>query len=203
MTRLYFAPGTCALAPHIALEWIGAPYEAVKVDPKDAAYKAINPLGAVPALDDGFGPMTQADAILKYLAAKHPEARLGAEDGLRDEYELDRWLAFLTGDLHPAYYPMFVPGRYTIAEDGADEVWQAGAKLVSKFLAHLDDHLRGRDHVAMERRNIADAYAYAMVRWAPKLLPAGLQPFPELERFHAAMGKDPGVRSALTAQGLA
>ena len=32
MLRLYYAPGTCALATHIALEEAGAPYEAMRVD---------------------------------------------------------------------------------------------------------------------------------------------------------------------------
>lgn len=31
MPTLYYAAGACSLAPHIVLEWIGAPYEAVKV----------------------------------------------------------------------------------------------------------------------------------------------------------------------------
>ncbi len=201
MTMLYFTPGTCALAPHIVLEWVGGPYQAIKVDYKDPAYKAINPLAAVPAMDDGFGVMTQADAILKYLAAKHPEAQLDAGNDRRGAYELDRWLAFLTGDLHPAYYPLFSPQRYTTDEGGTEEVKAAGAKLVSKFLYHLDGHLKGRDHVALAYRNVADAYAFAMVRWAPRLLPGGLEPFPQILRFHDRMEEDAGVKAALAAQG--
>ncbi|NJM27542.1 MAG: hypothetical protein HC856_03590 [Pseudanabaena sp. RU_4_16] len=49
--------------------------------------------------------MNQADAVLKYLARKYPEAKLGDDGTLQDEYDLDRWLAFLTGDVHPAFFP--------------------------------------------------------------------------------------------------
>jgi glutathione S-transferase len=65
MMKLYFAPGTCALACWIALEWAGADYEVAKVDPGSDSYRRVNPLGMVPALDiGGARAMTQADAIL-------------------------------------------------------------------------------------------------------------------------------------------
>ena len=68
--KLYYAPGTCALACWIALEWANADYEVQKVDYADPAYKKINPLGMVPALDiGGSRAMTQANAILQYIAA--------------------------------------------------------------------------------------------------------------------------------------
>ena len=65
MTTLYYAVGACSLAPHIVLEWIGAPYEAVKVQIGSTELLAVNPAGAVPTLreDDGW-LLTQAGAIL-------------------------------------------------------------------------------------------------------------------------------------------
>ena len=78
--KLYYAPGTCALACWIALEWAGADYEAVRADYKSEEYQRINPLGAVPALDiGGKRAMTQAPAILQYIADTHPESRLGTK----------------------------------------------------------------------------------------------------------------------------
>jgi len=61
--KLYYAPGTCALACWIALEWANADYEVQKVDYADPAYKKINPLGMVPTLDIGGRPsMDQANS---------------------------------------------------------------------------------------------------------------------------------------------
>lgn len=56
MPTLYYAAGACSLAPHIVLEWIGAPYEAVKVQYGSEKLLLVNPAGAVPALreDDGW-----------------------------------------------------------------------------------------------------------------------------------------------------
>ncbi|WP_421658508.1 hypothetical protein [Leptothermofonsia sp. ETS-13] len=60
----------------------------------------------MPATIDGdSGVMNQADAILKYLAQKYPDAKLGSTGMLRDAYKLNRWLAFFTGDFHPAFFP--------------------------------------------------------------------------------------------------
>ena len=74
---LYYAPGACSLAVHIVLEWIGQPYEAIAVDQHAAAYREINPAGAVPALRLGTGAiLTQASAILHYLARRSSRCRL-------------------------------------------------------------------------------------------------------------------------------
>ena len=111
--KLYYAPGTCALACWIALEWANADYEVEKIDYASAEYKKVNPLGMVPALDiGGSRAMTQANAILQYIADSHPAARLGAADGLEAQFEFNETMAFLTGDFHPAYWPMFSPASW-------------------------------------------------------------------------------------------
>ena len=150
MLKLYYYPGACSLAPHVVLEWIGAPYEAIRVNLGDPAYNAINPAGAVPALDTGEGwILTQAGAVLHYLARRFPEARLGSDGSPRDEAELDRWSHFLTGDLHPAFFPLFSPQRYTTSQDAAalEAVKTAAQALIAKKLDLLDAHLALKDHM--------------------------------------------------------
>ncbi len=48
MTKLLYHLGACSLAPHIVLEWIGAPYEAQSVEFGSKELLATNPSGAVP-----------------------------------------------------------------------------------------------------------------------------------------------------------
>ena len=67
--KLYYAPGACSLAPHIALEEVGARYELSRVDlaanqQNSAEYLRINPKARVPALIDGDWVLTEAPAIL-------------------------------------------------------------------------------------------------------------------------------------------
>lgn len=102
--KLYYAPGTCALACWVALEWTKADYEAVRADSSSEEYKRINPLAAVPALDiGGKRAMTQASAILTYIADKHPEAELGSKGGAEEDFALNEIMSFLASDFHPAF----------------------------------------------------------------------------------------------------
>jgi glutathione S-transferase len=204
MIKLFYAPGTCALAPHIVLEWIGEPYELQKVKPSDPEYLQINPLGQVPAMIDGdSGVMNQADALLKYLAHKYPNAKLGDNGTLQDAYELDRWLAFLTGDVHPAFFPFFASQRYTTdsSETTRQSVKEASYRLIDRVYQHLDKHLEGKDHLVGDRRTIADPYAFAMTRWGNNL-PKPLSDYPNLYRFYQHLREDAAVQRAMEQQGI-
>jgi glutathione S-transferase len=202
MIKLFYAPGTCALAIHIALEWIGEPYELQQVKLGDPEYLKINPLGQVPAIIDGDSDvMTQGDAILKYLARKYPAAKLGDDGTLLDRYDLDRWMAFLTGDLHPAFFPFYKPERYST--DNSDRAKQAtkeaSYKIIDRMYEYLDRHLNGKEFIAGNRRTIADAYAFAMVRWGNSL-PNSLTHYPNLDRFYHHWCEDLSVKRAMEQQ---
>lgn len=196
MPTLYYATGACSLAVHVVLEWIGEPYEALRVNQHSPEYTTINPAAAVPALklDDG-DILTQADAILHYLARLHPEADLLDTRSPETEAQLDRWGCFLTGDLHPAFFPIFVPKRFTTATDGASlkSVSQAGVMLVAAKIALLEEHLRGRDWMIGGKRTIMDAYALPMLNWASSKLQGGLVDYPAVLALHTRLLEDPVV----------
>ena len=199
MPKLLYHTGACSLAPHVVLEWIGAPYETQKVEYGSPELLAVNPSGAVPALieDDGW-ILTQAGAILHYLAHKHPEADLAGQPGPRGAAELDRWSSFFTGDLHPSFYPVISPSRYTTSGEKAEleAVQEAGRKLVRRQLGLLNDHLAGKDWV-LGKRSVIDAYAFPMLRWARKLLPEGIGGWPNVQALHDRLAEDPAVKRVL------
>jgi len=196
---LYYAVGACSLAPHIVLEWIGAPYEAVRVTYGAPELLAVNPAGAVPTLreDDGW-LLTQAGAILDYLAQKHPEAGLSGGNALRDKAEAHRWSSFFTSDVHAAFWPIFMPDRYTTDQtpEARAAVIAAGKKLAAKQFATLDRHLEGREWI-LESRSVIDAYAFPMIRWGAKLLDGGLSAWPNVARLHDQLAADPAVQRIL------
>jgi glutathione S-transferase len=205
MYTLYYAPGACSLSVHIVLEWVGADYKAVKVSPADPDYRKINAAGAVPALDiGGTQALTQCSAILKYLARKFPQAELDMHDNLEQEAELTRWSAFLTGDLHPAFFPVFGSQRYTTdtSESALKNVKAAGLLLVEKKLALIDQHLEGKDYFVGNRRTYVDAYSIPMVRWAKNMLPGGLAKFSNVSRHHERLIQDEAVIRVMTDEGL-
>ena len=118
--KLFSMPGTCALSVHIVLEWIGAPFDVEVMnrgDNRTPAYLAINPSGQVPALrlDDGT-ILTEAAAILPFLAESFPEAGLDSDDSALGRYRLAQLLSFLTGEVHVAFKPFFMPQRFLADE---------------------------------------------------------------------------------------
>ena len=92
--KLYYTPGACSQAPHIAIHELGLPYEAVKVDlvkhtlPDGTDYRAINPKGYVPTLelDDGRC-LTESRAICGYIEALHPEPNLMGADAAERAFD--------------------------------------------------------------------------------------------------------------------
>src|SRR3546814_2756536 len=104
--KLYYSPGACSLADHIVLEWIGKPYEAIRVsrhDRESPEFPRLNPAGAVTVLQDGDRVLTQNMAVPNFLADSFPDARLGGDGTPRCRAEVNRWLAFVNADVHPEF----------------------------------------------------------------------------------------------------
>jgi len=85
MLTLYYSPGSCSLATHIALIDAGADFEARRVDVAESeqrkpSYLAINPKGRVPALVTENGTLTETPALLAYVAQRFPAAKLAPLD---------------------------------------------------------------------------------------------------------------------------
>jgi glutathione S-transferase len=204
--KLYYLPGACSLAPHIVCEWLKTPYELARADLKDPEFKRINPMLAVPALTtETLGTLTQAGAILRYLATLPGGASFGPDGAnAREVYEFDHWECFFTGDVHPAFFPFFTPQRYTTetSEAALAGVRAAGPALVERGFALLDAHLAQRSYIVGERLTFLDAYAVPMVRWVKTGMADTFAKFPAIRRHYAMMCDDPGVRAAMNQQGI-
>ena len=188
--KLYYAPGTCALACWIALEWAGADFEPVKANPHAPEFQRINPLAQVPALDLGEPrARTQAGAILEWVAGHWPEADVGAGTDADDQ-----------ADSHPAFWPGVVPQRYTTdPSDAAKGAARAAAvPRIDRVMTYLDGLIGDTDHVFENRRTVADAYAYVMARWTVRL-DKSWRDYPNVARFMTAMDADPSVQRVLKA----
>lgn len=196
--QLYYFPGACSLADHIVLEWIGVPYETIRMDRggiKSLEYLALNPTGTVPLLVDGDFHLTQNAAILWYLADRYSAAHLLGEPTPQGRAEVMRWLSFLNSDLHPAFKPIFSPTRFLPNTSRVDEIAEVARNTVRKYLAIVNARLDGRDWL-VDQRSIADPYLFVMLRWAVRLN-VELKGFAHLARFLERMYADLGVRRAI------
>lgn len=193
--KLYFAPGACSLADHIAMHEAGMHFELVKVDLKAKKtatgedFAAINPKGYVPALvmDDGQ-LLTENIAILSWVAE---QATKLAPSGPMGRIRLLEMLAFISTELHKnlgrlLFYPM---------SDADKEALRA---TIGVRLAYLEKAMQG-DYLFGSSFTVADAYLYVMLRWAES---CKLAAPPKLKAFAERMRARPAVRLALEHEGI-
>lgn len=104
----------------------------------------------------------------------------------------------MTGDYHPAFWPMFGPKKYTTSEDEADleKVKEASYKAIDKVVSHLDSLLEGKDHVYKDKKTVLDPYAFILTRWTT-MTPKSWKEYPNLVKFMERMEKDEAVQIVL------
>lgn len=201
--KLYTSPGACSTADHIALQWAGTPFE-IEIVTRDQrqspGYLAINPAGTVPVLRDGDYTLTQNAAILGYIADTCPAAQLAGDGSARQRAEANRWLAFVNSDLHPAFKPIFGPGRYLADQPQHEAVKAQARNNVRGLLEHANRQFEGRQWLA-GFRSYADPYLYVTLRWAANT-GVELGGLDNLHAFKQRMDADPGVQAALKAEGI-
>jgi glutathione S-transferase len=199
--KLYYTPGACSQAPHIAIHELGLPYDAVKVDlathklDDGTDYRTINPKGYVPTLelDDGTR-LTEANVILQYLAEQKP-GRLGPEFGTRERWTLVEWLAFIASEVHKGFGPLWNP------KTPADVRERAVQALGNRF-GYLAQTLEKQPFLMGDEFSIADAYLFVVLNWSD-LHKVDLTPWPSLQQFRQRVAARPAVQATLKAEGLA
>lgn len=192
--KLYYAPGACSLATHIALTEAGLRHERIRVEiptrrtETGLDFAELNPKGYVPALvlDDG-NVLTENVAILDWIAGQDPT--LGVPGPL-GRSRLVEMLAFISTEIHKPFIRLLFPSHDA-------ETAQMREALASRF-----DLLAARlqsDYLFGDNFTVADAFLYVMLRWS---IAAHLLVPPPLSGLAARVSARPMVRMALEAEGL-
>lgn len=198
--KLYFAPGACSLAPHIALREAALEFDLEQVDLRakqtksGADYRAINPKGGVPALglDDGQ-VLTEAAVILQYIADRKPASQLAPAAGTIERYREQEWLNWVATELHKGISPFFNPK--------ASDEWK---QVLRERLAFQFEFLNGRmvkPFLMGAQYTVADSYLFTILRWT-KLHNIELGKWPDIPAFMARVEARPAAQAALKAEGL-
>jgi glutathione S-transferase len=200
--KLYTMPNTCALSAHIAMKWADLDIQ-VEVMPSGGsrmpAYLAVNRHGKVPALIIADGSvLTEAAAILPYLAELAPKARLGGTDVL-ERARIAQALGFMIGEVHSDWTPHYAPHLFLLAPVADSELEAMTFQRLAPQYAFLEEALGSNEWLLFGRRTIADAYLYMLARTAD-LMPGGLTPYPRLAAFRARLDRDRDVAAALAEQ---
>lgn len=200
MLTFYYAPGTCALASHLALEFSGAPYEAKRLDFKQQQqrtpeYLKINPKGRVPALVTDRGVLTETPALLQYIAQAFPQANLAPLDDPFLLAKANEFNSYLCSTVHVNHAHKGRGYRWVDAEDTA--ALEAMKKKVPQTMAEsftlVEEQMLKGPWVLGERFGTSDMYLYTLSRWL-----AGdgvdVQRFPKVADHMRRMEEKPQVQ---------
>jgi glutathione S-transferase len=199
--KLYYAPGACSLASHIALHETGLPFEidkyipATRMTERGEDFTQVNPKGYVPTirLDDG-SILTEGAAVLQYIADRDPASGLAPQAGTMERYRLQEWLTYIGTEIHKTYSPLF--NRAVLPE-----VKERAHELLTRRLAYVETQLENKPYLMGDTFTVADAYLFAVVRWSDRV-GFDLARFPRLREYLARIAARPAVQAAMKAEGL-
>lgn len=201
MYTLFFSPGACSLASHIALAESGLPYAVRRVrfaddEQRSPDYLKLNPNGRVPVLVTDSGPLVETPAILAFIAQMAPEARLAPLDDPFQFARMQGFNSFIASSLHVAYAHKRRGYRWADDPAALDAMKQKVVPNMRMYFGMIEkDYLAG-PFVLGEAYSVADPYLFTMTDWLEGL---GIEvaEFPNVADHYRRMKERPAVRKAL------
>ena len=198
--KLYYTPGACSQAPHIAINELGLAYQPVKVDlakhtlPDGVDFYSINPKGYVPMLelDDGTR-LTEVGVLLQYIADQKP-GTIAPAFGTKARWQLMEWLNFISTEVHKGFGPLWNPQNTSRCARARRADARQPVHVHSKTL-EKQPFLTG------DTFSIADAYLWVVLNWAD-YHKVDLAAWPALQQFRSRVAARPAVQATLKAEGL-
>lgn len=204
---LHYSPGSCALAPHIALEEIGAPFSLVLVNTdqgegRTPEFRRLNPKGRVPVLVEGNFLLTETPAILLHLATSHPGAGLmsNSNTGLVRTVE---WFNWLSGSVHAVAVRMiWRPYDFTTDDSRTDVVIAKGKELLAASFSMIDERMRTSEWAVDELYSIVDIFLLVFYRWGNRMKIDMKTDYPAWTKHAQRMLERPAVNRALAHENI-
>lgn len=172
MYTLYYMPGACSVAIHVALNEVGAEFKLENVavpngQPRSPEFLKINPRGSVPVLKINDFILREGAAILLHLLDTHENSLL-PKSGLERAAALE-WLSFANASLHPAYSAAFFQHR--VLGDAAKEnpLYKPAIEKIQKYWDEIEQLLQTRDYLCGKDSTIADILITVIANWSPMM----------------------------------
>lgn len=200
--KLYYSPGACSLAAHIMLNETGLPHTLVPVNLRDKttadhhAYLAINPRGAVPALEIASGTvLTQNVAVLTYIGQQSDHPAFHPTPDSLEFFRLIEMLGFCE-DVHGAIGPLFAPDLPDVTRERLFTVIKRRVGQVEAILEQSTD-----GYLLPTGFTQADALMAVILNWTVPLK-IDISAFPKALALRDAVFARPAAQKALKEEGL-
>jgi glutathione S-transferase len=167
--RLYYSPGACSMASHIALEETGQPYESRETPLSKEAHKTpeylkINPRGKVPALVVDDKVITENTAILTYVGKRFPHTGMLPEDPIEQAHVISQ-MAWFSNTPHISQREIMRPYRFVSDEAHYEDAKETGRRTYWDNVKEIDEFIGRKKWVMGDRYTMADPYALVFYRW--------------------------------------
>ncbi|MFK8034578.1 MAG: glutathione S-transferase family protein [Hyphomicrobiales bacterium] len=201
MMKLYFSPGSCALATHIVLEEAAASYVAIKLNFKAGEhlsdeYLAINPKGRVPALVTEDGTLTETPALLVYVAQAFPEFLLIPNDNPFLLARIQAFNSYLASTVHVAHAHKLRAHRWADQQESFDDMKKKVPETMHACFKYIEEELIEGPWVLGDDYTICDAYLFTLARWLEGD-GVNVSDFPKVQKHMELMANRPAVQAIL------
>jgi glutathione S-transferase len=169
MYKLYYSPGACSMAVHVALNECDQPVALEKIDMmagqnRSPEYLKLNPRGQIPVLADGDQIIREGAAILMYVLEKHNSPLL-PKSGVERTQALE-WMMFANATLHPAYARVFFLKRNGTTSGALVD---AAIANINKLWEEVDQRLASQAYICGNQITIADILLTVIANWSGNL----------------------------------
>jgi glutathione S-transferase len=201
MLTLYYAPHTCSLASHIALEDAGAKYDLRRVDfqaaeQRSPAYLAINPKARVPAMVTPLGVLTETPALLAFIAQSFPKAKLAPLDDPFEFAEVQSFNNYLCATLHVAHAHRMRGHRWVDDPAAIAAMQKKVPQSVGACFELIEHQMLKGPWVRGETYTIADPYLFTLAQWL-EADGVDLARIPRVMQHRSRMAERPNVKKAI------
>jgi len=202
MIKLFYSPGSCALASLISMHETGENFERVDVDfsnneQQSDEYLAINPLGRVPALVTDEGTLTETPAILAYIAQRFPSKALAPTDNAFAFAKVQSFNNFLCSTAHVNHAHFRRSYRWADEQSSYDDMARKVPETMGEAFDLVENKFLQGPWVMGEQYTICDPYLFTIARWLDgDGVPASRHP--RVQEHMQRMNERASVKAALT-----
>ena len=204
MMTFYYAPHTCSLASHIALEHAAADYQLSRIDfskneQRSADYLRINPKGRVPALVTSRGILTETPALLIFIAQSFPAAKLAPLEDPFALAQVQSFNSYLCSTVHVAHSHRMRGHRWADDPIAIEAMKKKVPQSVGECFEVIEREMLQGPWVLGANYSVCDMYLFTLAQWL-EADGVDLRRIPKVADHRRRMSESPVVAKAIAAE---
>jgi glutathione S-transferase len=197
---LYYSPGACSLAAHIALRESGQPFALRRVaiakgEHQQPEYLKLNPRGRIPTLVIDGTPIRELSGILTWIGQF--DGQIYPARGTVEAAKCAEWLAWLTSSVHIAFAAIWRGERFAKGEHLHRAIRRHGLASLRSQFGEIEQALRGNAYALISGYSVVDPNLLVFYRWGWRVGFDMRKDFPAWSKHTDRLLQRPAVAEAL------